>query len=871
MIAAIGGFELLRPGWLAVALLLLPWLFVWRYRSLVHASPARQRFSLVLRAVQWSCLVLALAGLSWNYRTQERFVVVALDRSASVGRAGFDRANQWAVEMQQHAGHNRVAVMEFAGEPGRLQSSWSPAEVRDGGDVTHGEAMRTNLAKVIDQAAASVPSGYVSHLVMATDGIETEGDALSSAVNDGICISVVELPRDEQPQVQVSDVNLPADVRLGEPFDVEVTITANYEGSGRLSLFRNDLRVDVGTSNRVSFPAGETVLRLRQQVDEASAAVFTARIDADGDTLLDDNALSGITVATGQPRVLIVDSRPETIRPLRWALEEHEMEVDIRPIAGLPTSLTQLMTYDAVILSDVPATVMSSEQLENLRRYVERLGGGLVMLGSNQSFGLGGYYRTPLEAVLPVSSDLDQENERSSLAMVLVIDRSGSMGGDKIDLAKDAARAAVELLGPRDQIGVVAFDDEAHWIAELQPAASKQALYDRIDRLSPAGGTNLFPAMQMAREALLKTSAKYKHVIILSDGISTPADFQTETASMVDQRITVSTVAVGEKADRDRLSQIAQQGGGRYYECEDPRAVPQVFARETTLASKSAIDESPFFPQQVRTTSVLRGIDGAAMPLLFGHVVTRVKPTSETILVTEQGQPLLAWWRFGLGMALAFTSDAKDQWATEWLTWPDFSSFWAQCVRHVARRQQTRGGELQVLRRGQQLSVTLDLVDERDRFVNDAVTRLTLMGSQDANEGRVIPMSQVAPGRYATDLHLENVGSYFLDVSSEVDGQPRFQQFRGVYVGYPDELRLRPVNRPLLAQLARQTGGHFNPSPRDVLSTSQPDAARTIECWPWLVVIAACLLVLDVAARRLELRWKVRPRTEDKFLVASKE
>ena len=193
--------------------------------------------------------------------------------------------------------------------------------------------------------------------------------------------------------------------------------------------------------------------------------------------------------------------------------------------------------------------------------------------------------------------------------MVLVIDRSGSMGGLKLDLAKDAARGTVELLGPRDQIGVVAFDDDAYWVSPLSSAADRRAAIDNINRLSSAGGTNLYPALAQAFAALQSAAAKLKHVIVLSDGISAPADFDRLVADMAAARIVVSTVAVGDQADRSRLQQIAQQGGGRYYECADPRSIPQIFAQETLMASKSAIEEDPFLPQPVRATAVLRGID----------------------------------------------------------------------------------------------------------------------------------------------------------------------------------------------------------------------------------------------------------------------
>ena len=132
------------------------------------------------------------------------------------------------------------------------------------------------------------------------------------------------------------------------------------------------------------------------------------------------------------------------------------------------------------------------------------------------------------------------------------------------------------------------------------------------------------------------------------------------------------------------------------YLTDDPANIPQIFAKETVTASKSAIDEQPFMPQVVRTTQALADLDLETAPFLLGYVMTRPKPTSEVILATEKGDPLLVWWRYGLGMTVAFTSDAKARWAAEWLTWPGYSKFWAQVVRHAMRKSDAKGVAVEI-------------------------------------------------------------------------------------------------------------------------------------------------------------------------------
>ena len=187
------------------------------------------------------------------------------------------------------------------------------------------------------------------------------------------------------------------------------------------------------------------------------------------------------------------------------------------------------------------------------------------------------------------------------------------------------------------------------------PCNDKGFVLDRVSTIEAGGGTNMYPAMEEAFEALSKTVAKLKHVIILTDGISAPGDFEGISQQMAQAKMTVSTVGIGEGYDQQLLEEIARIGNGRSYFTDDPSSVPQIFAKETVSASKSAINEQPFTPQVVRTTKALAGLDVDAAPLLLGYVVTRLKPTSEPILASENGDPLLTWWRYGLGMSVAFT------------------------------------------------------------------------------------------------------------------------------------------------------------------------------------------------------------------------
>jgi uncharacterized protein YegL len=488
--------------------------------------------------------------------------------------------------------------------------------------------------------------------------------------------------------------------------------------------------------------------------------------------------------------------------------------------------------------------------MEVVWKYVQELGGGFIMLGGDQSFGLGGYYRTVIEDILPVRSDFEKEKEKPSLAMVLVIDKSGSMGGDKIEMAKKAASGAVELLGPKDKIGVIAFEGETFWVCDVQAASNKNSVIDKISAIEAGGGTVMAPAMEAAYDALQNTTAKLKHVIILTDGISAPGDFEGITMNMANAKITVTTVGVGEDADKKLLEEIARLGNGRYYFTDDPSSVPQIFAKETVTASKSAINEQPFLPQVVRPTQVLSGIDLANAPFLLGYVTTRPKPTCEFVLATEKGDPLLAWWRHGLGMSVAFTSDAKSRWAAEWLSWPGYSKFWAQVVRHAMRKSEAKGVVVQVEQKERKATVTLDAVNAAGKYLNQADTELKIIDPQLGD--RQLAMAQTAPGRYVAEFDTSRSGAYHLEMLQKQQGQMLSQQSRGLVVGYDEEFRLRPTNEELLQAIARVSGGAYNPEPEAVFADLGRTAPRTIPLWPYLIAAAALLFLADVALRRID-------------------
>ncbi len=864
--------ELTHPAAL-ITLLALPVIVWYSIRSLSDFPKRQQRVSLAMRLLVALLLVLSLAGLTWLRQVDQQYVLFLLDESESIGNDARGVIQETVDKAVLTKGNHQVAFLPFDAQPGQLSEGRQPKSEEksvtdlkkeipekdaisvkpDVGPTTASEKQRaTNIAAAIESAVALIPAGYVPRIVLLTDGNETNGDAVQAAMRARVPISTLPLPNRSEKEVQVSDVIVPDEVREGEPFYVEVVITSNHDDTGLVEIYRGDHKV---VSERKDLKAGENRFRFQQSIERERLSAYSVRISGlKEDTLLDNNSGSGLVFASGKPRVLIIESDPGLIRELAYALEDEGIQADIRPPQGMPDTLTDIQNYELVIVSNVPATALSAQQMQVARTYVQELGGGFIMLGGEQSFGLGGYYKSVLEEILPVRSDFEKEQEKPSLAMVLVIDKSGSMSGDNIEMAKSAANSAIDLLGRRDQVAVIAFDGETYPVSPMQSVSNKAKVQDDISRIEASGGTNMYPAMELGFQMLQGTSAKLKHMILLTDGESMPGDFEGIAEQMVVSKMTVSTVGMGSGAATDLLEQIARIGKGRYYFTEDPSSVPQIFAKETVTASKSAIDEQPFIPQVVRATHALAEIDFEAAPFLLGYVMTRPKPTSEVILSTEKGDPLLAWWRYGLGMTAAFTSDAKSRWAAEWLTWPGYGKFWTQIVRQLMRKSDSRGIVMQMQRRDQQLHLKVDAVDLTGRYLHDAQVEVAVINPSMKRE--LIKIPQVAPGRYEQTLPVPMRGQYHLDVSTSVQGHPLARQSRGLSVGYDDELRIRPTNEVLLRTVAETSGGRYAPAPEQLFDL-RGTAQRPVPLWPWLVTMALLLFLIDVALRRIDfsLHW----------------
>ena len=855
--------EITRP-FLLLLLLLLPLLYYGYRRSLVDLSRTQRVISLIVRIIIVVLLILSVADVQY-LKTDDKLAVMFLaDISDSISDDGLTKATDYVNEaLKLRDGNQQSGLIAFTDkaevvrallkngdEPDakleltEVKKAWLDAD-EDAGDTT-------NIAQAIETAWGTFPANANKRIVLITDGVETQGDAVHTALRGkdfGIQIDTVPIYPSDEPEVMVQRLDMPAQVKQGAPFNVEVLIHSNHEDVAEIRLFKNKFEV---AKQEARLEEGENRVIFTQTAMESGTLTYDALCRSTKDTRYDNNRALGIVSVSGKPKVLLIDENEAQARYLTRALEDAKIRVDVRNGLGVPNELADLQNYELVIFSNVPANRLTQNQMELIRTYVQDLGGGFMMLGSENSFGLGGYYKTPIETILPVQTDTEKKKETPSLAIVLVIDKSGSMGGIKIELAKAAARATVELLGKRDKIGVVAFDGSPFWIAEMHDASDKMYLSDQIGSITASGGTNLYPALEQAYFALTETTAKLKHVIVLSDGQSQDGDWYGIASSMRNERITISTVGIGSGADMNLLGNLANWGGGRDYFTQDPYNVPQIFAKETVTASKSAIIDEPFIPQRIKPTQVLSGIDLELAPFLLGYVATQPRPTAEVFLVSDRGDPLLASWQYGLGKSVAFTSDAKARWASDWLDWGGYGKFWTQLVRDTMRKATLSNFQAEIKKEKGVAHLAIDALDDAGDFLNQLESDVSLI-SPDLKK-KQLAVTQTAPGRYELDFPTQDVGPYFLNVMQKQGGEVVNTQVTGTVVSYPQEYLVHNADDALLTQLAAVSGGKFNPSAENAFRPPEDQVALRIHLWRPFLITALFLLLVDIALRRVDFK-----------------
>ncbi len=851
--------QLSAPQVLLLLLIALPALWYMGFPR--HAFRRRRDISsLLLRSLIVILLVLALAGLQTVQAVERLAVVFLVDASDSVGAGAKDTQLAYISEALANKGADDIWAALLFGENALPETDFSAVgEVEAFSAIPNSSG--TDIAHGIQTALSMFPPDVARRIVILSDGLATRGDALKRArraAASGVEISYVPILRPPAADARITALDAPGRVAENQSFDISVGIHADSATPATLLIYSGGRLIHEET---LELPAGATRYSLTQTGERSGFLDFTAQLIAPGakDQVSQNNQMGAFSQVVGPARVLLLRSDKSETQSLLPALAGAGLTVDAALPAEMPVSMAELAAYKSVILANVPAAELSRAQMVLLDAYVSDIGGGLLMIGGPESYAPGGYYQTPLEPTLPVDMQIKDQQRLPQLTIAYLIDRSGSMGQigrsgvPNLELAKRAIALSLGLLQPSDRAAIGTFDTGGAWVVPFQQVNDAQALIAMSNTIRSGGGTDILAGMRLVARDIIEEPSQLKHLILLTDGGANSSGLVELSERLnAEHNVTLSAIAIG-RSPGAFLEPMAEAGQGNYYRVENVEQIPLIFAQETVLASRSYIVEESFVPSVTGSSAMLEGLD--TLPPLRGYVATSAKVAAQRILSGPEpfNDPILAAWQYGLGRAVAWTSDASPRWASQWAGSESFARFWRQAVAWSINAGTNKNLETRVELEEDRARIVVDARDEDGAFLDGLQLNSTVLSP--GGDGARSALRQTAPGRYEATFNPEAEGAYFLTISGEaqLDGAPTaLTDLKGWVRSYSPEYIPRAGDADALAEIAAITGGaDLTAEPAAVFAQDLGAQQATTDIWAGLVLLALLLLPLDIALRRL--------------------
>ena len=819
------------PWLLPFACVPLAWA-AWEWRN------SARRGALVVKAAALAAILLALAQPRVTVFESKVGLAILVDTSASVSQQDLDSASSIATAVEKGRGRNWTQVLPFARAPRNPSRQERTAQAWKLEYSAGHAASGTNLEAAVREGLATLPAGLVPRVLLISDGNENLGSvtrAIWQAQQRGVPIDVIPLAGRPRPSLVLESVSMPAQVFSGERFPVEIAITSPRGAQATVEMTAEGKPLG---ASRVDLTSGTNRFRAHASVNAAGAIELAGRVSAPG--LGDVHFESALTLR--RPRVLLVSKDPaEAEEHLMRTLEANQFDVTRAP-AGPPDMLAdyQLAIFNNWDMESIPAPRKAA-----LEEFVKQ-GGGLLLIAGDRNVYVEKKEEDALNRALPAR--LAPPRTPEGTAVVLIIDKSSSMEGKKMELARLAAIGVVENLRPIDQVGVLIFDNSFQWSVPLRRAEDRTSIKRLISGITPDGGTQIAPALTEAYRKILPSRAVYKHIVLLTDGISEEGDSMTLSREALANHVTISTVGLGQDVNRAFLEKVAQLAQGKAYFLNDPSGLEQIVLRDVKEHTGSTAVEKDVHPEVVTKAEILDGVGIESAPPLRGYVRFTARPTAELILRADPEDPLLVRWQYGLGRAAVFTSDAKNRWAASWVTWPGFDKLWANIFRDLLPHAQSS-----------------EATAEFDRAANELVVDYRL--GRNVTEPAVVPgiyafgpngfqsplkVTKMAAGHYRARVGIgERQGLFRVRPLAESRAFPEVGFYR-----QEDEMLEYGSNDQLLHQVAEATGGRYNPPLSALFDAGGRSIRATLELWPGLLALALVLNLAELVLRKWRGLWE---------------
>ena len=815
------------------------------WRNMALPFPRKQRWLILgCRLLLFLLVIGALAGAAWSQPVKRQAVVFVGDISASTGtQKAF--IEQWINNALQHKGAEDQVGIVAVGRNALIEQSVK-TQINFSQFQSTPDTNFTDLAAGLRLAAAILPTDSLRRIVLLSDGQQNLGDALQEAQllqQEGIRLDIVSLPNVTTAEARIDGLTAPTELHTNERFLLHTQLYSTVAQQATIRLYLDStLLLQLSTHLVV----GSQELDFRLLAPPPGFHTFRVTLEAPQDTILANNEAAAFVNVQGPPRVLVIEGTAGAGHNIVAALQATKIQVTIGTPNDVPTTLDGLAGYGAVVLADVPAIALGTSRMQILQAFVRDLGRGLVVSGGEHSYGVGDYANTPLEQTLPVSMDIPQHKDTPSIAVVLIVESLEA--NDEINISKEAAKGVVGLLTPRDQVGISGGCGTL--ITAMQHVTNHSAIDNAIDTMEPCDPSSYLPDLINAETVLRKADAKILHVILLGDG-DTSESYQTnaQLLKMANEHITVSTVATNADSYQQLglMQQIASLGKGRFYRADNPNAIPQILLKETQQATRRAIINEPFVPAIVGNHPILTGL--SALPGLTGYVATTPKSAAQLVLISHKDDPVLAVWQYGLGRVAAWTSDALGLWTANWLQWSDAARWWANLITWTLPTPDSSLNVNATIAGGTG-HLTVDLPTDTPVNASNQQVQVKII-APDLSQSAVT-LQPTAPQRWEGNFPTLQVGVYLLQIMWQ-GGNNRLGTTTGIVVPYSPEYHTMGTDLRFLTLLAHAGGGSML-TPTQTAAAFANNLAPVSAAIPitfWLLALAALLLPIDIAARRL--------------------
>jgi uncharacterized membrane protein/Mg-chelatase subunit ChlD len=837
------GFDVLRPQMLWL-LVLVPAMFaVW----LLWRPPltrTRSRIALGLRLLLVALLIFALAGVRLNTQPNKRALIAVVDVSAST-RSSLDGEAAAVRSLAAAKGPDDLFGVVTFGHDAAVEM---PPTRDPQFDVfqTQPDPNYTDIAGALRLAAGLVPQGYARHLVLISDGRQNLGDAAAAVAAlraQGVRVDTYPVGEAPAAEALVLGVDAPSQMREGQKPSVTVRLRSTVPASGTLVLLVDGREVQ---ATPIDLPAG--VSNRTFELDPLEVGLHRVRVDLNvkPDTFSQNNVGEAGIRVVGRPNVLILEGQQGHGANVQASLEAAGMRVERMLVSRAPVDTASLGRYDATVVVDAPADAFPKDAMGAIAASVHDLGRGLVTIGGPTSYGPGSWQGTPLEAALPVRMDLPNRKEKPKVAVVLVMETMEDARADQIALS--AAEAVIDKLSPDDLVGVT--DGRSGWLVPITPVSKKAEINAKLESGSLGDVPSYLPFITLAGDALHKTDAPLKHIVLLgdgdADGARLSAELQAKLQALLNEGITTSAIGIdvhNSPPSMTYMQDVARLGGGRFYQSNNPSKVPDLFLKESQVALKPWFEQEPFFPKVTAAGDLLQGVPLDAFPQLGGYVVTTAKPGSELYLSSQKQDPVLAAWNYGLGRSVAWTSDAHGQWTSGFLRSSVSGVLMARMVAWTLPGSEQKL-TIEATPSGDGLDVTVTGPEVSGASLQLGMERPDLTGT-------TINLVPTRPGRWQGRVTGASVGTYLLHARLVKGGTNLGDGDVVVSVPYsPEFLELGP-DAGLLRQLSRQGSGVVLAKAQAAWLQKPLPVPISSDIFWYLLVAVALLWPLDVAIRRL--------------------